>query len=463
MTHQDDQSRLPCVPPSPSLRPDGPEKDPSPRPEPGAEPEPAPPLVIEKPGHTISRRDVDPDALGIIHRLHRFGFRAFLTGGAVRDLMLGRTPKDFDVVTDARPGQIRKRFANCFIIGRRFRLAHVRFRDGKVIEVATFRRVPDRGEEIAPGAPVDPSLLYGTPREDAFRRDITINALFYDPDDDVVIDFIGGVEDLRRGVVRVIGDPAVRFAEDPVRVWRVLRHAARLGFTVDPATEREIPAQRDLLAACSGARLYEELNKDLAYETRPVFGALRSRQLLGVILGRPGRDYDADPALFARLDRLLEAEDRSRRTGVKLGPEEMYALVFWPWVEPLLGGEPADVHTLLFEAFDQAGMKATIPRKLKADVVQILTILGAMARALRTGRMRWSLAKRGHFEQAARLAFLILKGRPAEPGENVESLLAESVSGRAPGDAERRKRRRRRRKPRANGGGRPPGGGPAAA
>jgi len=415
------------------------------------------PVVLEKPDHPISRRDVDPDALGIIRRLHRFGFLAYLTGGAVRDLMLGRVPKDFDIVTDARPGQIRKRFANCFIIGRRFRLAHVRFPEGKLIEVATFRRVPDRGEELAPDAPVDPKLLYGTSREDAFRRDITINALFYDPDDDVVIDFVGGVQDLTGRVVRVIGDPAVRFAEDPVRVWRVLRHAARLGFNVDAATEREIPAQRDLLAASSGARLYEELNKDLAYETRPVFDALRSRGLLRIILGRAGETYESDSALYARLERLLEVEDRSRRAGLKLAAEEMYALIFWPWVEPLFGAEPEDIHNALHEAFDRAGMKATLPRKLKADFIQILTILGAMGRALRTGRMRWSLAKRSHFGQAGRLCFLIQKGRPPGPGESFETLLRESQpSGAA---SEPGKRRRRRRRPRG-GRNRPPGGEP---
>lgn len=422
-----------------------------------------PPVVIDRPHHAISRRDVDPDALGIIRRLHRFGFRAYLTGGAVRDMMLGRTPKDFDVVTDARPGQIRKRFANCFIIGRRFRLAHVRFRDGKVIEVATFRRVPDRGEEAPPGAPVDPSLIYGTPREDAFRRDITINALFYDPDDDVVIDYVGGVEDLKRGVVRVIGTPSVRFAEDPVRAWRVLRHAARLGFRVDPETEREIPAQRELLAACSGARLFEELNKDLAYETRPVFGALRGHGLLSVILGRAGQAYESDPVLSARLDRLLDIEDDSRRSGVKLAPEEMYSLIFWPWVEPLFGAHgPDDIYALLTETLDRAGMRATVPRKLKADVVQILTILGAMARALRTGRMRWSLAKRGHFEQASRLSYLIFKGRPAGPDESFKTLLGDATGEPAPEDEPRKKKRRRRRRGRKNRG-RPSEGGPAPA
>jgi poly(A) polymerase len=414
------------------------------------------PLVLEKPDHPISRREVDPDALGIIRRLHRFGFRAYLTGGAVRDLMLGRVPKDFDIVTDARPGQIRKRFANCFIIGRRFRLAHVRFPEGKIIEVATFRRIPDRGEEISPDAPIDPKLIYGTPREDAFRRDITINALFYDPDDDVVIDFVGGVEDLTRRVVRVIGNPAERFAEDPVRVWRVLRHAARLGFTVDEATEREIPAQRELLAACSGARLYEELNKDLAYETRPVFAALRTRGLLGIILGKAGEVYESNPALYARLDRLLDVEDRSRRAGLKLAAEEMYSLIFWPWVEPLFGAEPGDIHNILYETFDRAGMKATLPRKLKADFIQILLILGAMGRALRTGRMRWSLAKRSHFGQAGRLCFLIRTGRPAGPGEGFEILLRESVPSGPESERSRRKRHRRGRRGR-----RPDGGGTA--
>jgi poly(A) polymerase len=430
-------------------------------PEPGGPPGAVRPLILEKPDHPISRRDVDADALGIIRRLHRFGFQAYLTGGAVRDLMLGKAPKDFDIVTDARPGQIRKRFANCFIIGRRFRLAHVRFRDGKVIEVATFRRVPDRGEELPPGAPVDPSLIYGTPEEDAFRRDITINALFYNPEDDVVIDYVGGVADLKRRVVRVIGDPAVRFDEDPVRVWRVLRHAARLGFTVDEATEREIPAHRGLLAECSGARLFEELNKDLAYGTRPVMAALRAHGLLRIILGRVGADYESDPGLYTRLDRLLDTEDGLRCAGRTLEPEEMYALIFWPWVEPLCADESRDIHHDLYDAFDGAGTKAQLPRKLKAEFVQILAILGTMMRALRTGRMRWSLAKRSHFGQAARLCYLVLKGRLPDPGETFERLLRESCAGgvgTAPSGTRRRRRRRGRRGP-----GRPPGGGPTAA
>ncbi len=147
-------------------------------------------------------------------------------------MMLGKHPKDFDVVTDARPGQIKKRFRNVYVIGRRFRLAHIHFADGKIIEVSTFRSEAEPSEESDSEGVAEPKSVYGTPREDAFRRDITINALYYDPVTFSVIDYVGGLEDLARRKARVIGDPAERFTEDPVRIWRVIRHAARLGFDI---------------------------------------------------------------------------------------------------------------------------------------------------------------------------------------------------------------------------------------
>ena len=409
---------------------------------------PALPVIVPKPGHPISRQDVDPDALKVMYRLHRLGFTAYLTGGAVRDLLLGRPAKDFDVVTDARPGQIKKRFARAFIIGRRFRLAHVHFPGGKYIEVATFRRISDQAaRETTPAEESVPAHPYGTAEEDAFRRDITINALYYDPIADSVIDYVGGLEDIARRTVRVIGNPAERFTEDPVRIWRVLRYSARLGFAVEEAAEREIPGHAHLIGASSGARLYEELNKDLAFETRPVFETLRRYGILRFIFGKAGEAHETDPDLFTQLSALLEIADRVRAAGIRLTIEEMYSLLFWSWLRPLFEASGVDLHKVLSDAFRDAGMRVNIPRNLRSDSVQIMIIVAAMDRALRTGRMRWALVGRPHFGPAQRLYFLIFKGRLPEKDESFETMFRQAFPGGGKG-------KRRRRRPFRN---RPPG------
>jgi poly(A) polymerase len=410
----------------------------------------ADPVILRPPGHPISRGDVDPDALRIIFRLHRSKFLAYLTGGAVRDLLLRRPPKDFDIVTDARPGQIKKRFANCYIIGRRFRLAHVRFPGGKTIEVATFRRMISPGVEETQPAEFDPTKFYGTPAEDALRRDLTINALFYDAVTEEVLDYVGGLEDLERRRIRVIGNPAERFTEDPVRIWRVLRHAARLRFEVDEATAAAIPGHRDLVAGCPGARLYEELNKDLAGETGPVFDALREFGLLRVVLGRPGEDFESDPGLYNRLRRLIHLTDQAKTAGEELALDDMYAVIFWPWIEPLFAEYRPDMTQVLNDVLISTGMKTKIPRTTRANVVQILNLVGLMQRAMRTGRWRPSLEKRSHYRQASRLFILIDRSRFPEEGESFESLLAKAFPA---GYISRRRRRRRRQRGRRPGGG----------
>ncbi|HSQ34494.1 MAG TPA: polynucleotide adenylyltransferase PcnB, partial [Candidatus Binatia bacterium] len=290
-------------------------------------------VILKKPEHGISRRNIDPDALRLIFRLQHLGFIAYLTGGAVRDMMLGKTPKDFDIVTDARPGQIKKYFHRVFIIGRRFRLAHVHFSGGKIIEVATFRKQSSFSAPDGAGERDVPETLYGTPREDAFRRDITINALFYDAVNTQLIDYVGGIADLRLRRIRVIGDCGERFREDPVRIWRVIRYALRAKFDIDAAAENEIFAQRHLLAGCSPARLFEELSKDLSHtETRLVIAGLRKYGLLAYIIGRAGEAYETDPVLSARLDMLLTVEDSEKAKGRRLLLDDMCAVLFWPWL-----------------------------------------------------------------------------------------------------------------------------------
>jgi poly(A) polymerase len=228
--------------------------------------------------HPISRRDIDPDALKVLYRLQQFNYIAYLVGGSVRDLLLRRRPKDFDVGTDAHPYQIKKLFRNCWIIGRRFRLAHVRF-GNKAIEVATFRRNVLPGTENEPATTEPPAesdveappadLLirhdntFGTPEEDAFRRDFTINALFYDIATFSIIDYVGGLDDLQNGVIRSIGDPRQRFQEDPVRMLRAIAFAARLDFVLDPPIVEAIREHHGLIATASPARLMEEYYKVL--------------------------------------------------------------------------------------------------------------------------------------------------------------------------------------------------------
>src|SRR4029453_13665748 len=236
------------------------------------------PIIVERAAHSVSRSQIDPDALKVLYRLHQNGHVAYLVGGSVRDLLLGRRPKDFDVGTSAHPYQVKRLFKNCWVIGRRFRLAHVRF-GTKTIEVATFRRKVTAeelaaAEEPGPDSPQTPEdgsaasdrlvpreNTFGTAEEDAFRRDFTINALFYDIGTFAIIDYTGGLEDLRAGLVRSIGDPVERFHEDPVRMLRAIAMAARLGFTIDPPIDAAIANHRGEIARSAPARLIEEFYK----------------------------------------------------------------------------------------------------------------------------------------------------------------------------------------------------------
>jgi poly(A) polymerase len=413
---------------------------------PGAAPDAAP-LVLPRAEHPVSRRHIDPDALKILYRLRHLGFTAYLTGGAVRDLMLGRTPKDFDIATDARPNQIRKYFANAFIIGRRFRLAHIRFRGGKVIEVATFRRDPGAAAMAAPPEPAAPQFAFGTPAEDAWRRDITVNALFYDPVTATVIDHVGGVSDLRQRRIRVIGDAGERFREDPVRIWRVIRYAARLGFAIDAEIGAAIRAQRGLLAGCSEARLYEEFTKDLlGAGAQAVFARHREFGVLRLLLGRIGAALEDDDGMFAVSSTLLGIADAEKAAGRAPGLDELIALLLWAWAAPQLNNAGPDPFPALKKAFLGAGMVVALPKGMRAQVIDLLALTGRLLRALGDGNMRWSARQRPGYALASRLCFMITQGRVPEQGETFELLFQKAYPGRPPMGGGR-PRRRRRRKP----------------
>src|SRR5688572_12792056 len=283
------------------------------------------PVIVSRAEHAISRKQIDPDALRVLYRLHQSNYLAYLVGGSVRDLLLGRRPKDFDIGTSAHPYQVKRLFRNCWIIGRRFRLAHVRF-GPKNIEVATFRRQVSaqelaaaeeqpplpaeavEGDEDAQDRLVHRDNTFGTPEEDAFRRDFTINALFYDIGTFSIIDYTGGLQDLRDGIVRCIGDPEERFQEDPVRMLRAVAMAARLGFKIDVPIDEAISRTRGEIARSAPARLIEEFYKLLrSGASEQAFRMMAERRLLEPIAHELQRNADA------RLWRSLGALDAYRQ------------------------------------------------------------------------------------------------------------------------------------------------------
>jgi poly(A) polymerase len=298
----------------------------------------AEPTIVPRAQHAISRRDIDSAALKVLYKLHEHNYIAYLVGGSVRDLLLNRKPKDFDIGTSAHPHQVKKLFRNCWIIGRRFRLAHVKF-GPKTIEVATFRRQvapseltveaetgdPDPEQIVGPGEPLPPDddqiahsrrrssrdhlihrdNTYGTPEEDAFRRDFTVNALFYDIGTFAIIDYVNGLADLDARVIRCIGDPEVRFLEDPVRMLRAVVLAARLQFTIDEPILDAIAVHRHAIGHSAPARLLEEYYKILrSGHALEAMRQLRETRLMKEITPELAAGSDAVWESVAALDRF---------------------------------------------------------------------------------------------------------------------------------------------------------------
>lgn len=291
------------------------------------------PLIIPRADHSISRKNIDREALKVMYRLKDTGFLAYLVGGGVRDLLLGKTPKDFDISTDARPGQIRKIFRNSRIIGRRFRLVQVFFHGGKIVEVSTLRRRSEydvNGEEKVLAS----NNTFGTPAEDAFRRDLTINALFYEIENFAVIDYTGGMADLNAHIIKIVGDPDKRISRDPVRMMRVIRHAARTGFMIEENTWQAIKTHRSELSVCPVSRIRDELLKDLRG------GASRSWARFAIDSGLffvffpcyKGRKTNSSQDMFEELLNLFAVVDRLQSGGERLLPDFMLlALMLLPW------------------------------------------------------------------------------------------------------------------------------------
>ena len=281
------------------------------------------PVIYKRAEHCISRKNIDPDALKVLYRLSSLGFTAYLVGGGVRDLLMGRTPKDFDVGTSARPNEVKRAFRNCFLIGRRFRLAHVKFGE-KVIETATFRQNSQTVGEIIEHAAEGPleDNTFGTPETDAYRRDFTVNGLFYDIKDFSVIDWVGGMRDIEKKIIRAIGDPDIRFQEDPVRMMRAVKFSSRLGFKIEKKTLDAMKKRHACILAASQPRVCEEVFRLFPYgESAKAFRLMWETGMLGDLLPDLARYISRSGGAKSPEWRYLEVLDQYEKMMTEKGFE----------------------------------------------------------------------------------------------------------------------------------------------
>lgn len=293
--------------------------------------------------HNVSRSQINKNALDVLYKLKKSGYQAYLVGGCVRDLLLGQEPKDFDVVTDASPEQIKKTFRNCRLIGRRFRLAHVYF-GRKVIEVATFRGSDKQASADSDNHRVhkDGRLLrdnvFGSIEDDVWRRDFTVNALYYNIHDFSVVDYTNGMDDHKAGVLKLIGNPVIRYREDPVRMLRAVRFAVKLGFSLDASCEQPLTELAPLLQSIPASRLYEEsLKLFLSGKALQTFEMLRHYGLFLVLFPQSDHCLDAENSTFSRLfiTRALENSDLRIADGKSITPYFLFSAFLWSPVQSL--------------------------------------------------------------------------------------------------------------------------------
>ncbi len=405
----------------------------------------------------VKGEHIDDDALKVIRRLRRYGHHAYLVGGGVRDLLLGVRPKDFDIATSARPNEVRSLFRNCRIIGRRFRLAHILFAGGKVIEVATFRRDPLEAFDEAEGefaeemealdAPQkrrrdDVDLLirhdnvFGEPHEDALRRDFTINGLFYDSESQAVIDYVGGMADVERRVVRTIGAPDVRFREDPVRILRAIKFSARLDLGIDPDVYDAMVAEREELRRAAPPRLLEEVLRLLrGGASHRSFWLMWETGALGVLIPQLAihLDDDSDDArlLWARLDAI----DALKQADALPSDAVLFAAALLGPIEEAMSAE-RDPIAAYESTMDEITETLAVPRRMRERIRNVALSQNRLA----TGRLG-AIARRDYFEDAAALFAIDCDARGVRRPEWLDTRMpSEPVEEEAP----RRRRRRRR-------------------
>jgi len=437
------------------------------------------PVIVPRADHNISRTNISENALKVLYRLKNACYEAYLVGGGVRDLLLGREPKDFDVATNASPEQVEKEFRNCRLIGRRFRLAHVRFGD-EIIEVATFRSSgaadtvePDEDADRAHDGGTGRILrdnIYGTVEEDAERRDFSVNALYYDIRDFSVRDYVDGLPDLRDGVLRLIGDPEVRYREDPVRMLRAVRFAVKLGFNLHPGTEAPIGRLRGLLADVPPARMFEEILKLFMYGFgEQAFEGLRHFGLFGQLFPRTERALATEDHGFPKvfIAKALASTDDRVHQDLPVTPAFLFAALLWEPVRQLAaeleaeGLHPSEaLRRAADEVVDEQVKRVALPRRFSTPMTEIFALQPRFEQ--RQGKRPQRLMEHPRFRAA--YDFLVLRAEAGEAdielaqwwtalqgGDPVAPPPATPGSGAGTG---RRRRRRRGGRGRRGGGGR---------
>jgi poly(A) polymerase len=347
------------------------------------------PKIIARPDHNVSRKQISSAANKVLYGLKDAGFTAYLAGGGVRDLLLDRNPKDFDVATNATPEEVKQIFRNCRLVGRRFRLAHVYFHN-EVIEVATFRAPTPEPEAygenchcVSETGMVTRDNVFGTAEEDALRRDFTVNALFYNIADFSVIDYANGLDDLEKKIIRVIGDPETRFTEDPVRILRAVRFAASLGFTIEETARDSIRTNAYRLEDCSSSRLYEEIQKLLnCGKAERVFELSCELEVfehlfpeIGAWLKAPDGERETH-----WLQKTFHQIDRWREAGFGVNPALLFALLFGEYhewmAEQLMASDNVSHAEALIEATHrhcrQLCDRIRIPKAVTAHIASIM-------------------------------------------------------------------------------------------
>jgi poly(A) polymerase len=341
---------------------------------------------------------IDPDAAKVVRRLERSGYEAYLVGGCVRDLLLGGKPKDFDIATSARPEDVRALFRNCRVIGRRFRLAHILFGGGKVIEVATFRRNPameapeEESSEVFDDLLIRSDNVFGEAHEDALRRDFTMNALFYDLDRRQVLDWCGGMQDVRRRTIHTIGEPITRFREDPIRILRAVKFAARLDLGIAPDVYDAMVSTREDLAKAARPRLFEEILRLLrgsaAHRSMWLLWETGAMSVMLPELAAFLDDEEATQGGAGRFFRTMDAVDSmTRARGRAIDDIALWTLLLKEPLDEACAGERDKIHAAS-EFLDPVIERVAVPRRIADGVRRIIAILPRLAagKAGRFGR-----------------------------------------------------------------------------
>lgn len=410
--------------------------------------------MISAKQHGLAVKDLCPSTTEVVQRLQEAGHEAYIVGGSVRDLILGKVPKDFDVATDATPEEVKQVFPRCLLIGRRFRLAHVRHR-GVLVEVATFRGSGD-AERLHADGRILRDNVWGSLEEDAVRRDFTINALFMDPVTEEIRDFVGGFDDLTQRRLRLIGDPVTRYREDPVRLLRAARFVAKLGVEPDPATAEPIPEMASLLEGIPPARLFEEVCKLFltGHAARTMEALQRFRLTLALFPLLPGKGGPGKAEIRPLLrEALLNTDERVARD-MSVTPAFLFAALLWNAVEARaaqLQAEGLQPFDALREASDQVlyeqVRRTAIPRRFSTVTREIWL----MQYRLNRTRGRRAMRVLDHPKFRAGYDFLLLRASEDESLAPLAEFWTQAQEGRRDDEAEpvaKKGKRRRRRRPR---------------